>query len=187
MLDIYECDSGIDCKNSIEGAGEAKSKRYTCRLSPDTDNKGFTHWKPVDGKKKHPTIIKEKSDREIQKRTTAIAKRQARSKTKMTISWKAQNAEADTEKNIIKATKNSGRAYRDSDHIVGSGFLRLDTKLQTTRMQPEIKLEELDKAIADARRGGSLIGGLVIRNKMGAGFVVFREDDFAREILSRIL
>lgn len=186
MLDIIECDQAINCKNSIELAGEARSRCYTCRLSPDNDNRGSVNWKPVDDKAKHPTLVKEKSDREYTKRTEAIAKRQSRDKTKMTVSWKAQKAEAQTEKNIIKATKNSGRSNRDGDHVAAN-FIGLDTKVQLTRMQPEIKIEELDKAIADAKRGGSLIGGLVIRNKMGAGFVVFREEDFAKEILSRLI
>jgi hypothetical protein len=95
----------------------------------------------------------------------------------------AAQAERDTESNIIKATKNSGRSSRDGDHLV-AGRITMDTKLQSTRSDPVVRLYELAKVQADAKRAGSLLGCLTLRNKHGVGVVVMSEEDFARMIKS---
>lgn len=146
-----------------------------------------SYWKPFKLGELHPIIFKEKMEAKIKKRKDSSAKILGKNKFTSKIVRKAAKAENATNKNIIKATKNSGRSLRDGDHVAAN-FIGLDTKLQTDRINPIVKLDELDKAINDATiRGGSLVGGLVLRNKLGAGFVVFREEDFAKHILSRLI
>jgi hypothetical protein len=62
----------------------------------------------------------------------------------------------------------------------------LDTKLQSTREHPVIKLDELAKVRVQAKRAGYPIGALVLRNKFNQGFVVMAEEDYARLTHSRI-
>jgi hypothetical protein len=105
--------------------------------------------------------------------------RNNRDRAKIQIQAAAVRAEKRSERNIIHATKNSGRSNRDGDHVL-AGRITLDTKLQTTRLNPEIHVHELEKVRSDARRAGNPIGGLILRNENGHGFVVLAEEDFAR-------
>jgi hypothetical protein len=184
-FDILECNSYDSCKNSVSNSENQKC--YLCRLAPGNETLERDYFKPVIPGGKHPQLFKEKNDKQFKIRTEKIAKRQNRSKPKMKISWKAANAEKNTENNIIKATRNSGRTSRDGDHVVLNGVINLDTKLQTTMVDPVCKLAELDKAVVDAKRGGALTGGLVVRNKYGVGIVMMHEEDFGKYILSRII
>lgn len=188
-LTIYElqCDQFTKCANSVYSRGENTAKCHLCRLSTEGSGLNQQYWKPTNNKDEHPVLKQEKITKKIAKRNDSLNKRLNKDKSKVKMLRKAVKAESKTEANIIKATKNSGRSNRDADHIVGDGWLRLDTKLQTNKVIPIIKIDELDKACSDAARGGSQLGGLVIRNKHGQGFVVFREEDFAKEILSRLI
>jgi K+/H+ antiporter YhaU regulatory subunit KhtT len=105
--------------------------------------------------------------------------RLARDKGKKRIVRKAAKAEKTTEQNIIRSTVNSGRSNKDGDHIA-AGSITLDTKMQSTRTDMVVHLEELSKVRDDATRAGNSVGGLVLRNKFGVGVVVIREDDFGK-------
>ena len=93
----------------------------------------------------------------------------------------AVRAEKQTERQLIHATKNSGRSNKDGDHVA-AGEITLDTKLQSKRTNPVILLHELVKVGEDARRAGNWMGALVIRNMNGIGVVAIAEADFARLI-----
>jgi hypothetical protein len=91
----------------------------------------------------------------------------------------ATHAEKTTQKNIIRATKNSGRTDKDGDHVAG-GYVTLDTKLQSKRLNPVVIATELAKVRNDSASAKTMVGGLVLRSKTGLGVVVFHEDDFAK-------
>jgi hypothetical protein len=94
---------------------------------------------------------------------------------------RAAQAESRTQKEVIKATRNSGRVNKDGDHLL-FGRITLDTKLQSGAENPIVKLQELDKVRSDAKRAGNPIGGLCIKNKNGRGVVVFDLRDVAKSI-----
>lgn len=71
----------------------------------------------------------------------------------------AVRAEKQTERQLIHATKNSGRSNKDGDHVA-AGEITLDTKLQSKRTNPVILLHELVKVGEDARRAGNWMGAL---------------------------
>src|SRR5271166_5224971 len=171
----------VHCDNSPQAAGEANTKCALCRLSPDNAGKDMAHyWFPtaearVAGLTKHPDLVREKFEARCKKRRDKLAKKRMRDPKKRKISRLAANAEKSTEKHIIHATKNSGRRNKDGDHVQAN-MITLDTKLQTTRENPVIFLGELEKVREDAMRAGSLVGGLVIRNKHNVGCVVLKEE-----------
>lgn len=171
------CNMFNQCINSPAIAGDAKAKCALCRLSPDNDGRQMIHyWKPVNKRTKHPELIRQKL---LIKALAHMADLRAKYNVdpkKKRVSRLAKQAEKKTELNIIKATKNSGRSNRDGDHVAFNS-ITLDTKLQTTRENPIIKLDELEKVRKDAANAGKTVGGLVIRNKNGVGCVVFREED----------
>jgi hypothetical protein len=184
--EMQECSVGKSCRNSITNVSESQAKCYLCRLAPDGENLIRDYWKPNPAGLVHPTLLKEKNDKKYKATKDRIAKRQNRSKDKIKMSRQAAKTEKDTADKIIKATKNSGRVNRDSD-FSAVGFVTLDAKLQSTRINPEVDLGELDKAGSDARRAKNKIGGLVITNKFGVSIVVFTLEDFSSQILSRLI
>lgn len=172
-----QCVLSGSCKNSTDLAGEQASKCALCRLSPDNAGRNMSHfWKPVIAKQLHPKLVEEKRSSKIAKRILKLTKKNSADKNKRKISRLAAKAEKQTEKQIIHATKNSGRSNKDGDHVLYKS-ITLDTKLQTTRSNPIIKLDELEKVRRDAVRANMMAGGLLIRNKHGVGVVVFREED----------
>lgn len=173
----------LKCVNSANFKGEAMARCALCRLSPDNLGRDMAHfWRPIEIRFKHPLLLQEKIDRKIHKARMKRVANWSRDPKKRKISRLASQAEKTTEKNIIHATKNSGRSNKDGDHV-SLGMITLDTKLQTTRDNPVIYLHELEKVRGDAMRSGKLIGGLVIRNKHNVGCVVISEEDYA--ILTR--
>ena len=186
MLRPTSCEFGaVWCRNSVENAGEGRSKCAFCRLSPDNENLSKHFWSPSGASTRHPRLEQEKRDARCQRARASHLARLQRDKGKKRIVRRATQAERTTEQNIITATKNSGRSNRDGDHVV-AGHITLDTKLQSTREHPVVLLNELAKVREDAERAGNPLGGLVLRNKHGVGVVVFAEQDFAR-VLSRVI
>lgn len=178
------CDLEEYCKNSALVKGKLGSKCALCRLSPDNEGRDIPqYWSPFpDTVQRHPVLEKEKKDKKWARHMVLLAAKRARDPKRQRISRLAERAERTTEKNIIRATKNSGRSNKDGDHV-SLGNVTLDTKLQTTRENPVIYLHELEKVRGDAKRSGKIIGGLVIRNKHNVGCVVLSEEDYA--ILTR--
>lgn len=181
------CSMDSMCANGETWQGDLAKCAY-CRFSPENVGHKMTHyWQPVEirsenGKKiTHPLLIKEKRDKKFSLHIEKLSKKRNRDKSKITISRKAQQAERVTERNIIKATKNSGRSNRDGDHTLFNS-ITLDTKLQTNNENPIVRLEQLDKVRQDAAKAGKVAGGLILRNKHGVGVVVFKEEDIPKVI-----
>lgn len=179
VFEILSCSEGNSCKNSLEQAGYGSAKCGICRYSPNSENVEASFWKPDKTGKKHPIAEQEKRDRGIERRETARLRRLSVDKSKRNVLVKAAKAEKLTEKNFIRATVNSGRANRDGDHTIND-CITVDTKLQSTREEPVVHLNELEKVRSDAARAGNPIGCLLIRNKHGVGVVVLTESDFAK-------
>lgn len=139
------------------------------------------YWMPIEKFRKHLVLLKEKIVAAQGRLLNARKERLARDPGRQRTARIAAKAERDTEASIIKATRNSGRANRDGDHLV-AGRITMDTKLQSTRLEPVVHLHELSKVRADAERAGSVLGCLNIRTKNGVGVVVMAEEDFAKLI-----
>ena len=184
------CSMDLVCMNGDFIKGEQLSKCALCRLSPGNAGRDMSHyWSPTlparRAHTKHPQLEQEKRQDKLRRHLNKLHKKNSRDPNKRKVVRKAANAEKTTEKNIIKATKNSGRRNKDGDHV-SAGVITLDTKLQTTRENPIIRLGELEKVRQDAARAGKWLGGLVIRNKHNVGCVVFTEEDYAA-LVGRLL
>lgn len=173
------CEMAGQCRNSPSLAQPALVACALCRLSPENVGRDMSHhWIPIEMGMKHPMLLAEKANLKIRKRLLKLQAKRGRDLGKRKVSRLAALAEKKTEKNIIHATKNSGRQNKDGDHV-SLGNITLDTKLQSTRDNPVILLAELEKVRSDAMRAGKLIGGLVLRNRHNVGVVVFTEEDYA--------
>jgi hypothetical protein len=180
---VIECDEGTYCQNSITSKGEAGAKCVLCRLAPGNENLTAHFWKPfrkpadfITWKTEHPALQKEKREKSFLKRSADRAARFLKDRAKQKLAKKAEQAERETEANIIKSSVNSGRKNRDGDHLV-AGSICMDTKLQSTRTNPVVSMLELDKVNRDAKGG---IGCLCLRNKFNRGVVVLTEESFSR-------
>ena len=146
-----------------------------CAAEPETGGDWF---RPSDKRVRFPR--REAAEYQARRAKIAIklASKQGKDKARVRIGRKAARAEKTTEKSIIKSTVNSGRSNNDGDHISG-GSIVLDTKMQSSRTHPVIRLEELTKVRAQAKAAGYPMGALVLRNRLNQGFVVMDEADFA--------
>jgi hypothetical protein len=183
VLQVLPCDVGSECKNSIQRAGYQSGKCGLCRFSPTGPSSGMKYWKP-DAPSKHPLELVEKKERKLDRTKALQVRKLTVSKPKQRILLQAERAERQTERNLIHATKNSGRSNKDGDHVA-FGEITLDTKLQSKRSNPVVLLHELYKVGEDAKRAGNWMGALVLRNENGIGVVAMAEADFAR-LLQRI-
>src|SRR3954470_16423620 len=146
---VNACSMEFVCLNAPLFQGEDGAKCALCRLSPDNLGRDMTHhWQPTliarTNRIKHPTLEAEKREAKVRKHFAKLSAKRARDPMKRKISRLASQAEKKTEKQIIHATKNSGRRNKDGDHVY-CGDITLDTKLQTTRENPIILLAELEK------------------------------------------
>jgi K+/H+ antiporter YhaU regulatory subunit KhtT len=172
------CDASARCETWRDSQQELPPGCRTCKFAKRFPG-GFNHWEPVNKGEKHPDVVKVRREAKAAEEAAKRQKRLARDKGKMEVQRRARIAERQTERNIIHATLNSGRANKDGDHVL-AGDITLDTKLQTGNLNPVVHLVELDKVAADARRAGKSLGALVLRNKNGVGVVALFEEDFAR-------
>jgi hypothetical protein len=78
----------------------------------------------------------------------------------------------------VKAAKNSGRSHQDGDFSIGN--IGVDNKKQSKSKNITIKMEEIDKAKADAKRSGKTTGVLRVENEDNRSFYVIEEQDFLR-------
>jgi len=174
--EVEPCHAAHLCLNSPVNA-ESHSCDH-CRFA--TAGGGVTNlWRPVNHGEKHPDLAAAKDEARRSRQRVATEKRTNRNRAKIAVQRLAERAERATERNIIHATANSGRVNRDGDHI-SAGRIVLDTKNQPSRLNPIVQVVELEKARQDARRAGYPIGGLVLRNQLGHGFVILAEEDYAR-------
>jgi hypothetical protein len=184
------CDMSEECRNSPQHAGEEHTKCHGCSLSPEYSSqdgrdpwRSFpSYWKPIGDWTQHPELILRKVNDRKSRREEARLQRLAKDKDRQKRAVQATRAEARSNRTIIKATKNSGRSYKDGDHVAASR-ITLDTKLQSQRINPVVNLRELDKVRIQARQSGTLLGGLVLRGKNDTGVVVIHEDDFGKLLL----
>lgn len=179
-----ECSVGSACLNSVSVRGKHQSRCADCRFAPNNDNVTGQHWRPATKGQQHPTAFREKRQKAQEATRKKIVARQGKDRKRQVVLKRATRSEKTTEKNIITATKNSGRSFQDGDHVAG-GLITLDTKDQSQLEHPVVRMHELSKVGRDARRAGMLMGGLVLRNKHGVGVVCLAEDDFAY-ILKRL-
>jgi len=178
------CEMESKCKNSPAFCTRSTANCNSCQWSPEEPLGGKDYFKPVDRRVRFPR--REKRDRDAAK-NRLTQRRQAhlaKDKTRVKVNRLAERAERKTERSIIKATVNSGRSHNDGDHI-SNGSIVLDTKMQSTREHPVVKLDELAKVRLQARRAGYAIGALVLRNKNNFGVVVMAEEDYARLVSGR--
>lgn len=165
------------CQNSPEGKG-SQNLCDTCKWSPAEPDMGGDWYRPSDKRARFPRRDAAEYLARRQKIAAKQASKQGKDKARTRIGRKAARAEKQTEKSIIKSTVNSGRSHNDGDHI-SAGSIVLDTKMQSTRQHPVVRLEELAKVRNQARLAGYPIGALVLRNKDGLGVVCMAEADFA--------
>jgi hypothetical protein len=178
IREITPCSQGVSCRNSVENVGVALSKCGSCRLAPFQEHYEQQFWSGIRGAK-HPTLEQEKLEKHRAASQEKQLKRKSRDRSKVALLKKAVKAEKITEENLIKSTVNSGRKFKDGDHIV-AGSITLDTKLQSNRIHPKVDLDELHKVTEDSKRAGTFLGALMIRTCNNVGVVVMTEEDFAR-------
>lgn len=179
VFEILSCKEGAGCANSLDVAGLGSAKCGVCRFAPNAPSSYSNYWKPTGTKRKHPAAVAEKDAKQRLRLAVRKAKNLAVDRNRQKVLAGAARAEKSTERNLIKATKNSGRMNRDGDHVA-AGNITLDTKMQSKRINPVVSLEELFKVRDDAKHAGNLIGALVLRNSNNVGVVAIHEDDFAR-------
>jgi hypothetical protein len=180
--DAVPCKEGELCRYSPQNAGEQGTRCVSCRLSPDNrvaDTALPSYWRPLDKGVVHPILEQEKRAQAFKRHKDTRDERLNRDKVRQARLRLAAHAEKTTQKNIIRATKNSGRTDKDGDHVAG-GYVTLDTKLQSKRLNPVVIATELAKVRNDSASAKTMVGGLVLRSKTGLGVVVFHEDDFAK-------
>lgn len=183
---IEPCKEGTMCHNSPFHS--LRPKCNSCRLSPLNDRGMFAgvfpqEWKPVSSKWKHSVLEKEKRDAKRKKAIERQKERQAKDPAKQARLRAAARAERKTNAKIIRATINSGRVNRDGDHLLYNDIV-VDTKLQSTAENPVVRLHELDKVRADAKRNGKAYGVLCLQNRVGRSVITIDAADFAK-ILER--
>lgn len=134
----------LDKKQAKDSIKRAASKK---RLDDAANN--------VFDERKHRGKLAVKAEARTEKVLTVIARR------------------AFERKAVRSSDGNSGRVANDDDHVLLGGYLRLDTKNQSKRMNPEVTLADYDECKAKAIKHGSEAFGLVVVNKEGRSFVCF--------------
>lgn len=169
------CDAAAECQNQPL-VGVPFDACSACRWAKKFGGR-FDRWLPLKPGLKHPEAVKAKKAAKLVQIQEKQQQKANRDRGKMKVLSRAARAEKETERQIIKATRNSGRSNRDGDHVM-AGRITLDTKLQTGRLNPVVQVVEVEKVRQDARRAGNPVGALVLRNQNGHGFVVLAEEDF---------
>jgi hypothetical protein len=174
------CEQFLLCKASPHYVGEAQAKCRMCRFA-QANGASANGWRPLVSGAKHPQAQAEKFEAQRERAAARFRLRLAKSKPRQRVAKQAEAAERGTEREIIKATVNSGRRNQDLDHVSRERIL-LDTKSQSKNEHPVVRLAELDKARRQAREAGYPIGGLVLVNKYGRRVVAFDIEDYAKVV-----
>jgi flagellar biosynthesis GTPase FlhF len=163
------------CKADNEGCSELYYRA--------TDNNKAPKIHPLKQEEKD----KIKKERKEEKTKNALEKNKEKSKQTMAAltERKAQKIAdkvilKNQQKEFSKPTANSGRRDRDVDHIIKNGQIRLDSKHQSKRINPQVNLIELDQAISKSIKFKSDLGGLILWNKDQRSVVVFDYQDWLK-------
>lgn len=159
-----------------------------CKWADDNGGPN-NNWRPTVKGTRHPKAVQAKINELRDRKAARDLKLRSRDSQKRYYSKVAAASEKRTNVRLAKqginitATVNSGRSFQDADHLVqfsaaaALSRITLDTKNQSKAAHPTVQLDELEKVRKDATRAGSLVGGLLIRNKFGRAVVVFAEED----------
>lgn len=163
------CNVAENCLNN--------SRCFNCAFDGDRySSYGTNLYLPIDRGIEHPILIERKLARKEEKKREKQIEKQQKSKERSALIKKAAKVE---EK--VKSSLNSGRVNRDGD--LQTNDLVIDVKLQTTRKDPVISVDEFDKVNADCLRAGKIHGILCIENKDGRRFYVISEELFKEKFL----
>ena len=130
------CEQWADCENSPWHVGKARAKCISCRLAPGGAERGLTaqYWKNSQGKR-HKVLVEEHVAAQRAKVDASYQKIQKRNQARpqQKVQQSARKAEADTNREILEASRNSGRIRGDGDALF-DGRVLLDTKQQSKRL-----------------------------------------------------
>ena len=174
------CEQFLVCRASPHYTGEALAKCRTCRFA-QANGGNANGWRPVQKGTRHPMAEAEKRQAQRERASSRLAHRMAKNKPRQRVLKQAERAERGTEREIVRATVNSGRRDRNLDHISRDRIL-LDSKNQSNHEHPVVHLAELDKARRQARDANYPVGGLVLVNQYGRRVVVFDLEDYAKVV-----
>lgn len=145
---------------------------FECCFDGDKySNYGVNLYAPIDKKIKHPIMAKNKQDRKDAKKAERTLNKKEKDKDRISLLKKAEKTEES-----VKSSLNSGRINRDGD--LKAEDIVIDVKLQSTRKDPVIKVDEFIKVNNDSIRANKQYGVLCIENKDGLRFYVIGEDLF---------
>jgi hypothetical protein len=155
------CEVRINCVNH-------PNECWSCRFAGSGIDNNYL---AIDKSIKHPQLLAEKAERKKAIKEANDAKKKNKDRDKTKLLKKASNSEKK-----VRDTLNSGRINRDAD--LQSENFAIDVKLQSTRKNPEIKLEEWRKLQNDALRANKPYSVLIIENSEGQRFVIMDEETF---------
>ena len=155
------CEVSNNCSRWPDGC-------WLCKFNQGEYKGQKSLYTPVDDKVKHPQALVERAAWKESKKNAKREKYANRDQDKVRVLKKAAKTEQ-----RVKDTLNSGRINRDGD--LKTSDLVIDVKLQSSRANPIILIEEFDKVQIDARRGNKKHGVLIIENNNGRRFVVMSE------------
>ena len=150
---------------------------FNCKF----DNDGYSEYgdnlySAIDRGIKHPVIEKRKGEHKASKAAERKEKKAGRDRDRVSILKMASKTEE-----RVKSTLNSGRINKDGD--LKTSDLVIDVKMQSTRKNPVINVDEFDKVNQDCLRSNKQHGVLCIENKEGKRFYVIGEDLFKSKFI----
>lgn len=150
---------------------------FNCAFDGDKfSSYGDNLYLPIDRSIDHPIVVERKLARKADKKRERQIEKQEKNRERASLVKKAAKVEAK-----VKSSLNSGRAFRDGD--LRTEDLVIDVKLQSTRKDPVISVDEFEKVNADCLRAGKKYGILCIENKEGKRFYVIGEEFFKEKFL----
>lgn len=153
------------------------SKCFYCVFDGDRySSSGDNLYQPILRDIKHPIAESIKQEKKLAKKREKQFEKQAKSRERSSLIKKAAKVE---EK--VKSTLNSGRINSDGD--LKTEDLVIDVKLQSTRKDPIISVDEFEKVNTDCLRAGKRHGILCIENKEGKRFYVVSEELFKEKFI----
>jgi hypothetical protein len=163
------CSVSSNCLNN--------SECFYCRFDGDRyGNSGDNLYNPIVRRIKHPILEAKKEEKKQEKKREKQVEKQAKDRERVALIKKATKVEAK-----VKSTLNSGRINSDGD--LKTDDLVIDVKLQSTRKDPVISVDEFEKVNIDCLRAGKRYGILCIENKEGKRFYVVGENLFKEKFL----
>lgn len=163
------CEISQNCSNNY--------RCFECSFDGDKYSPyGVNLYAAIDKKIKHPLMLKNKQERKDAKKADRLHIKREKDRDKVSLLKKANKVEE-----VVKSTLNSGRINKDGD--LRADDLIIDVKLQSTRKDPVIKVDEFIKVNNDCIRANKQYGVLCIENKDGQRFYVISEELFSNRFL----